>query len=68
MPDTDQARRPGFTPPEELLGRVPSSGFFNQDDLEHDRSQCSEWRPFIESGNIDDLELQEMGGYKHNLH
>jgi hypothetical protein len=58
----------GYTPSEERLGRVSSPGFFNQDDLEHDKSQCIEWRPFIESGNIDDLELQEIGGYKHNLH
>jgi hypothetical protein len=36
----------GYTPSEELLGRVRSSSVFNQDDLE----------------------LQEIGGYKHNLH
>jgi hypothetical protein len=58
----------GYTPSEERLRRVPSSSDFNQDDLEHDKSQCVEWRPYIESGNIDDLELQEIGGYKHNRH
>jgi hypothetical protein len=58
----------GYTPSEERLGRGRSSNVFNQDDLEHEKSQCIEWRPFIESGNIDDLELQENGGYKHNLH
>lgn len=58
----------GYTPSEERLGRVPTSGFFNQDDLEHDKSQCIEWRRFIKSGNIEDLELQEIGGYKRNLH
>jgi hypothetical protein len=58
----------GYTPSEERLRRVLSSGVFSQDDLERDKSQCTEWRPFIESGNIQDLQLQEIGGYKHNLH
>ena len=58
----------GYTPSAEWLGRVPTSDFFDRDDLEHDKSQCIEWRPSIESGNIDDLELQEIGGYEHNLH
>jgi hypothetical protein len=58
----------GYTPSTERLERVrgSGSGFFDEDELERDKSQCIEWRPFIESGNIDDLELQEIGGYKHN--
>jgi len=58
----------GYTPSEELLEHVTDSGFFNPDDLEHDRRTCSEWRPFIESGNLEELYLQENGGYKHDLH
>jgi hypothetical protein len=50
----------GKTPDDEVLRRGPISNMSNPET----KSKCDEWRPLIEGGKTDVLNLRELGGYK----
>ena len=57
--------RGGFTPADALLRRAPMSDMTDGSDPSY-KHRCEEWRPWIERGKIDALDLREGGsGYKY---
>lgn len=55
--------RGGFTPADALLRRAPMSDMTDGSDPSY-KHRCEEWRPWIERGKIDALDLREGGsGY-----